>query len=72
VRHTGCTLFFVPRLGANPMVVPHLQIADFYELRVWTCFNLKLESHNQQSRKLYKFNNNDPEEYLARDVAITY
>jgi len=22
VRHTGCTLFFVPRLGTNPMVVP--------------------------------------------------
>ena len=28
VRHTGRTLFFMPRLGASPMVGPHLQIVD--------------------------------------------
>jgi len=72
VRHTGCTLFFVPRLGANPIVGPHLQIAACYELHAWTCFNLKFEPHNQQSRKLYNCNKNNLEEYLARDATITY
>ena len=72
VRHTGRTLFFVPKLGANPIVGPHLQIAACYELHAWTCFNLKLEPHKQQSQKLYNCNKNDLEEYLARDVTITY
>ena len=49
-----------------------LLIAEFYELHAWTCFNLKLEPHNQQSQKLYNCNKNDLEEYLARDVTITY
>jgi hypothetical protein len=74
VRHTGCTLFFVPRW--EPILwlchIFRFRIAEFYDMHVWTCFNLKLESHNQQSRKLYSFDKNDPEEYLARDVTITY
>ena len=68
VRHTGRTLFFVPRLGH----IFRLWIAEFFELHAWTCFNLKLEPHNQQSQELYNCNINDLEEYLARDVTITY
>jgi len=49
-----------------------LWIAACYELHAWTSFNLKLEPHNQQSQKLYNFNKDDLEEYLARDVTITY
>ncbi len=74
VRHTGCTLFLCQ--GWEPILwlghIFRLWIAACYELHAWTCLNLKLEPHNQQSQKLYNFNKDDLEEYLARDVTITY